>query len=52
MSNGPIEPSADKRQAAHELREIYIALIAEGFTTQEALIIIGQILASGAGGGA
>lgn len=47
MTNGPIEPSADKRQAAHELREIYIALVAEGFTAHEALVIIGQILATG-----
>lgn len=45
--NSRVEPSADKRQAAHELREIYVALVAEGFTVHESLTIIGQILASG-----
>lgn len=50
--SAPIEPSADKRQAAHELREIYVALIAEGFSEREAVAIIGHILAAGAGGAA
>jgi hypothetical protein len=45
--SGPVEPSADKRQAAHELREIYVALLAEGFTERESVAIIGQILAAG-----
>lgn len=50
MSNGPIEPSADMRQMAAAFREIYIALTLEGFTTGEALTIIGQIIASNQGG--
>lgn len=44
MSNGPIEPRADLRQAANELRQMYLALIQEGFSEREALTIIGQIL--------
>lgn len=51
MSNGPIEPAADKRQAAHELREMFLALIQEDFSEQQALVIIGQILAAGVKGG-
>lgn len=52
MSNGPIEPSADMRQAAAHLRGMYVALTLEGFTSTEALTIIGAILASQQGGGA
>ena len=48
--NAPIEPSADIRQAAHGLREMYIALTAEDFTEQQALIIIGQVIAANSGG--
>lgn len=50
MSNGPIEPSADLRQMAAAFREIYIALILEGFTEAEALTIIGHIIATNRGG--
>jgi hypothetical protein len=42
-----MEPSADTRQAAHQVRELYVALLAEGFTPREALVIIGQVIASG-----
>ena len=49
MSNGPIEPSADLRQLASILRQTYLALVQEGFTQQEALTIIGQILAANGG---
>jgi len=48
--SAPIEPSADKRQAAHELREIYVALIAEGFNEREAVAIIGHLLSAGGRG--
>jgi hypothetical protein len=48
--NIPVEPSSDIRIAASQLRQIYIALMQEGFTTQEALTIIGQILATNQGG--
>lgn len=48
-TNGPIEPSADLREAASNLRQMYLALTYEGFTPSEALTIVGQIL--GANGG-
>ena len=48
--NAPIEPSADIRQADHGLREMYISLTAEDFTEQQALIIIGQVIAANSGG--
>lgn len=49
MGSAPVEPSADKRQVAHELREMYLALRQEGFTKTEALTVIGQILAAASG---
>lgn len=49
--NGPVEPSADMRAAAHELREMYVALIAEDFTDQQALVIVGQALVAAAAAG-
>lgn len=51
MSNGPIEPAADLRQLANALRQTFLALVQEGFTEQQALVIIGQILAANAAGG-
>lgn len=48
--NGPKEPSADIRQAASALRQMYVALIAEGFDERQTLVIIGQVLAAGVGG--
>jgi hypothetical protein len=42
--SGPIEPSADIRAAAHSVREIYLALVAEGFTAAEALKIVAEII--------
>lgn len=42
--NGPREPSADQRVAAAQMYGMYLALLAEGFTEQQALVIIGQIL--------
>lgn len=50
MSNGPIEPSGDLRVFANFLRQMYLALIAEGFDDQQALTIIGQTLAANTGG--
>jgi hypothetical protein len=46
----PIEPSADMREMAIQLRQTYVALTLEGFTTQEALTIIGQIISANSGG--
>ena len=39
-----MEPSADIRAAANAVRQLYIALTQEGFTTQEALVIVGQVI--------
>lgn len=44
MVNGPTEPSADLRQLASTLWQMYVALTAEGFNEQQALIVIGQVL--------
>lgn len=49
-SSGPREPSAEVRIAARELRSLFVALTAESFTPQEALIIIGQIVAANSSG--
>lgn len=40
------EPSADLRMAASALRQMYIALIQEGFTEAEALHIISEMMRS------
>lgn len=40
----PVEPSNEQRQAALALRQWYIALIGSGFTSDEALVIIGHQL--------
>lgn len=45
----PIEPSAALRQAAYEFRQMYIALLDQGFTKDEALNIIGSVIARGTG---
>lgn len=51
MSNGPIEPSADLREFALHLRQMYVALTLEGFTEQQAMVIIGTTLAATFGKG-
>jgi hypothetical protein len=48
---GPVEPSADIRLMAKHMRQNYLALIAEGFTSAEALQIIGLLLAAFVAGG-
>lgn len=40
------EPSAAIRGMARASREMYIALVREGFTAKEALTIIGQTIAA------
>jgi hypothetical protein len=50
MSNGPIEPNAELRTLANTLHQMFVALTQEGFTEQQALVIIGQILAANGGG--
>ncbi|MGH8572532.1 MAG: hypothetical protein ACREX8_08150, partial [Gammaproteobacteria bacterium] len=47
----PMEPSADMRQAANHLRQLYVALTREGFSEQQALVIIGQCIAGQRGDG-
>jgi hypothetical protein len=51
MTPAPMEPSADMRLLANTLRQMYVALCAEGFTEQQALIVTGQVIASNSGGG-
>ena len=41
------EPPADIRALARSLREMYLALRAEGFTETQALVIVGQVIAGG-----
>lgn len=49
MSQSPEEASAEMRQMARVFRDMYVALVAEGFTAAEALTIIGHAI-SGARG--
>lgn len=50
MTNQPIEPSADLRTFASFIRQMHIALVCEGFTEQQALVIVGQTIAAQTGG--
>lgn len=50
MNDSPIEPTADLRTMAAMLRQTFVALTQEGFSEQQALAIIGQILAANRGG--
>ena len=50
-SNGPVEPAADIRQTASALYQMFVALTAEGFNEQQALVVIGQILSASWGNG-
>jgi len=43
------EPTADTRAAAQALRQMFVALVQEGFREQQALIIVGQMLQAGVG---
>lgn len=47
MSNAPFEPSADTRAVAKQLKNLFEALVAEGFTERQALTIVGQCIAAG-----
>jgi hypothetical protein len=49
-SNSPQEPTADIRAAASAVRQTFVALVNEGFTEYQALVIIGQILSANGGG--
>lgn len=45
-----IEPSADLRLMASAFMQMYVALTHEGFTENQALKIIGQVIAANSGG--
>lgn len=47
VDSGGVEPSAEMRTAAHKLREMYVALLLEDFTVEQALRIIGYAMSSG-----
>ena len=49
--NGPIEPSAEHREMAGNLRQMYLALLEQGFTEQEAFTIVGITLSAAFGRG-
>jgi hypothetical protein len=51
MSNGPIEPNADMRMLANALRQMFLALIQEGFNEHQAMQIIGVTPAANISGG-
>lgn len=40
----PVEPSADLRAFASIMRQMFVALVDQGFTEQQALTIIGQAI--------
>lgn len=40
------EPSAGARQMARAIRDIFAALMAEGFSEQQALAILGTVIAA------
>lgn len=44
----PVEPSADMRQAALELRGMFLAYVGSGFTEKQALSLLGVMLANAA----
>lgn len=44
--NGPTEPNATMRQMASTFWQMYVALTLEGFTEQQALTMIGQVIAA------
>lgn len=44
-----VEPSAEIRQAAHITRELYLALLQENFTEEQALRVVGYAISGGQG---
>lgn len=43
----PYESSADMRVMARHVRDMFQALVSEGFTERQALAIIGEVFAAG-----
>lgn len=50
MSNGPIEPAAGMRSAGREIHQLFVSLTQAGFSEDQALKIIGHMLANTNGG--
>lgn len=48
---GKEEPSADMREFARMVREMYVALIKEGFSVIEAMGILATVITSNMGNG-
>lgn len=42
--NAPYEPTADMRQLAKMMRDMYQALLAEGFSDRQALSVLGEVV--------
>lgn len=49
-ANGPVEPSAEMRQFAAVMFQMYSALTQEGFERLDALAIIGKVIAANING--
>ncbi len=45
------EPSADIRMFASRMWQMYVALTLEGFSEQQALVVIGQVILTNMRGG-
>jgi hypothetical protein len=45
------EPSADARVFARAMRDLFIALQAEGFTERQSILLVGQAIAASQGQG-
>lgn len=46
MDRSFVEPSADMRQAASQLRQLFVALVNQGFDDRQALALVGQAVAA------
>lgn len=51
MSQPKMEPNADMRSIANTMRQMYVALLDEGFTEQQALVLLGQTITASIGKG-
>jgi hypothetical protein len=52
MDRPKMEPNADVRSIANTLRQMYVALLDEGFTEQQALVLLGQTISASIAGNA
>jgi len=44
MNDPKMEPNADMRAMANAARQMFVALVDEGFTEEQALILLGQTI--------